>query len=61
MKRSFALAFAALTITAGIGASGASAKRVLNVNANRHNHVQQIRFGGGAPVVHVFRRAARGL
>jgi hypothetical protein len=57
MKRSFALAFAALTVTAGIGASGASAKKMVNVSPNYRSHVQQVKFGGGAPARHYFRRA----
>jgi hypothetical protein len=60
MKRSFALALTILTVTVGIGASGASAKRMINVKANRHSHVQQVKFGTGAPTVHAFRRAVRG-
>lgn len=36
MKRSFALALTALAVSAGIGASGASAKRMLQVNTNHH-------------------------
>jgi len=61
MRRLFALALTALTVAAGLGASGASAKRTPDVKSNHRSHVQVVRFATGAPARHVNRRAFRGL